>query len=100
MQKKELYDNFYSLGLHPDMWLKWQGKPLILGDKNGLLPDSSPLPAEIVNFFTWRYSWYESTGHHQWPWLELYPQSGGYDIPGVPEYIPVGLATHPTGNIG
>lgn len=68
---KELYADLYSQGLYPDLWFRWEGKPLILADPKGF-------DDEIRNFFTFRkpIPGYMSgpSGPNQWGWLEVYPQ--------------------------
>src|SRR6267154_1987454 len=29
---RELWQDLYAPGLHPDLWFRWEGKPLILAD--------------------------------------------------------------------
>ncbi len=36
---KELYEQLYKPGLHPDLWFRWKGKPLILADPDLLRDD-------------------------------------------------------------
>ncbi|MGC8644107.1 MAG: hypothetical protein ACP5XB_29960 [Isosphaeraceae bacterium] len=36
---RELWDNLYSKNLYPDLWFRWEGKPLILADPNLLGED-------------------------------------------------------------
>ena len=48
---RELWTDLYSPGLHPDLWFKWEGKPLILADP-GLIFDreenkNQNTPAEL-----------------------------------------------------
>ena len=98
----ELYNSFYNQNLYPDLWFYWQGKPLILGYPDGIASDN---PVESVSqgirdFFTWRESWAWDAGYHKWQWLDSYPQDYGWDVAGVPEEIPVGVAQHPVSNIG
>jgi hypothetical protein len=95
-----IYDNLYAKNLHPDLWFRWQGKPLIF------TPDGTH-SQEVREFFTMRESWAWSNpggwfgdGYHKWPWLDNYPQNYGWDQPGVPEEISVVVAQHPTSNIG
>lgn len=77
----KLYQEFYQPKRYADLWFKWQGKPLILGDPNtpyasdynpaqmaqfddeylpspvGSWKKGDALPEEIKNFFSWRQSW-------------------------------------------
>ncbi len=95
----KLYDQFYSLIKYKDLWFIWQGKPLILGDK-----DDPELFPEAKNFFTFRYSWaWTDTKSHpdQWQWIDHTPQDWGWHTdPNVPEQIPVSVAEHPITNRG
>jgi len=96
-----LYDNFYAKNLHPDLWFRWQGKPLLLAPEDGLSP-------EIRNFFTIRRSWawtkgqkWFGDGKDRWPWLDHTPQTPGWhDAKDKPEAISVAVAEHPVSNIG
>ena len=98
---KKLWDDVYSKKRYPDLWFQWRGKPLILGYENDRLPGGQPLDADIRRFFTWRESWAWEPGTHRWPWIERFPQRGGYDVdPDRPEEAPVSVASHPTLNIG
>ncbi len=97
---QSLYDDFYSRNLYPDLWFRWQGKPLLLAD-----PDA--LSQAMKDFFTIRESWAWSDpggwfgdGRDKWPWLDHHPQNYGWHVAGVPEEMPVCVAQHPVTNIG
>ncbi len=97
---QQLYDEFYSKNLYPDLWFKWEGKPLILATPDELSP-------EMKEFFTVRYSWFAhdpkgwfGDGQDRWTWLDPYPQEAGWHTKGVPEEVSVGIATHPIAGIG
>lgn len=96
---QKLYDEFYSKNLYPELWFRWDGKPLILAK-----PDN--MPEHIRKFFTFRESWawhqaeWFGDGHDKWPWLDSWPQKPGWHVPGKPEQISVSVAQHPTTNIG
>ncbi|CEK17423.1 hypothetical protein CWRG_01830 [Chthonomonas calidirosea] len=97
----KLYNDFYSRNLFPDLWFYWQGKPLILGDKNAKMDDGSPLDPKIRDFFTWRYSWAWDPGQDKWQWIDNYPQRWGWHTdPNAPEELPVAVASHPVNDIG
>lgn len=105
---QRLWDDWYKPGLYPDLWFRWQGKPLILADPNAVEGGKS-IPEEIKAFFTWRRSWFESDpkdwfgdGRDKWPWRDRTPQNyGWHDDPKVPEEVAIGVASHPIGlNIG
>lgn len=97
---QKLYDEFYSKNLYPDLWFRWDGKPLILANPKEL--------TEAQNgFFTVRHSWFARVpgewfedGHDKWPWLDYAPQEAGWHVKGVPEEVSVGMATHPICNLG
>jgi hypothetical protein len=98
---RQLYDEFYSKRLYPEMWFEWKGKPLLLGDRDATFPDGSRLPPTIRDFFTWRYSWAWEPGKDKWPWIDHSPQRYGWDTdPQVPEEAPAAVASHPVLNIG
>ena len=95
-----LYNDFYAKSYYPDLWFRWQGKPLIMAS-----PDT--LPQKIKDFFTFRQSWawhdpngWYKDGKDKWPWLDYYPQAIGWHVPGKAEMISVTTAQHPTTNTG
>ncbi|MFZ4414214.1 MAG: hypothetical protein ACOYOV_14115, partial [Bacteroidales bacterium] len=91
----KLYDDFYAFSLYDELWFKWDGKPLILGDIN-----DPTLRPEVKNFFTIKYSWAwtdTKTVPNHWQWLDTYPQDYGWSTDAaVPEQIPVSVGSHPT----
>jgi hypothetical protein len=101
---KKLYDDFYSKGLYPDLWLQWQGKPLMLGKPEDTMRDGAHLAPAIKDFFTWRETWFEPAGFHpgkdKWTWGGWNPVGYGFDTPGIPEELSVSVATHPIDNRG
>jgi len=96
---QRLYDEFYAKEMYPELWFRWQGKPLILASPEGMSP-------AVRAFFTFRESWAWSgpgwfgDGRDKWPWLDHYPQKPGWHEPGKPEQVAVCVAQHPTTNIG
>lgn len=88
-----LYDEFYSRGLHQDLWFHWMGKPLMLAPSDGLSPT-------LLDFFTLRRTWAWNAGQDNWTFIDHYPQTAGWHTPGVPEQISVTVAQHPISNIG
>lgn len=97
---RTLYTDFYSKGIYRELWFEWKGKPLVLSP-------TLDMPAEYLSFFTFRQSWAWTTpnswfgdGRNKWPWLDYYPQKPGWSDSGTPEELPVGVAQHPTSNIG
>ena len=97
----KIYNGFYKKGRYKDLWFHWKGKPLLMGNKEGL-------NAELANFFNFRRSWawtegqeWFGDGEDKWPWLDHYPQNyGWHDAPDKPEQIVVSTAQHPISNIG
>lgn len=94
-----LYDEFYSQDLFSELWFKWNGKPLMLGDINDPV-----LRSEVKDFFTIKYSWAwteAKTKPNHWQWIDTYPQDYGWSTdPAVPEQIVVSTAQHPTSSQG
>ncbi len=96
----DVWKNIYSKNLHPELWYRWKGKPLIL-----IKPEVELTP-EQANFFSARKSWAWSAGgwfgdgKDKWPWLDYSPQKPGLDAEGNVEQISVAIAQHPTTSIG
>jgi len=97
---QKLYNEFYEPNLYSDLWFEWDSKPLMLGDKDAELSGGGQLSDTIKNFFTWRKCWYDSAGQDYWTWLDLSVQDYSWHTSGIAEEISVGIATHPTSNIG
>ncbi|BCM89259.1 hypothetical protein IAD21_01104 [Abditibacteriota bacterium] len=100
--QKRLWDEMYSKGLYSDLWFRWKGKPLIMGERDAKFPDGAEQSDEIKNFFTWRYSWAWQPGQGKWPWLDTSPQrmNPDPDDPNLNEETPVATASHPTSYLG
>lgn len=97
----QLYNDFYAKGLYKDLWFQWDGKPLILGNKNGKMDGDASMDPKVVDFFTWRNSWAWDPGQDKWQWIDKYPQRAGWhDDPKVPEEVPVNVAGHPVDSLG
>jgi len=97
----QIWADFYSKNLYPELWFRWKGKPFIQ-----IKPEVN-LPAPAQDFFSVRRSWAWSAGswfgdgHDKWAWLDNSPQKPGWhDAPGKPEQISVSIAGHPTTSIG
>lgn len=96
-----IYENFYKKDLYRNLWFYWKGKPLLMGNKEGL-------PEKIKDFFSLRRSWawtdgqeWFGDGKDKWPWIDHTPQNYGWHTsPEVPEEISVTTAEHPVSNIG
>lgn len=96
----QLYQNFYAKGLHKDLWFQWEGKPLILGDRDST-EDGVILTDTVKNFFSWRHSWAWEPGQDKWQWIDKYPQRAGWHTdPNAPEEVPVSIAGHPVDSLG
>ncbi len=102
--QQKIYDEFYQKNLYPELWYRWKGKPLILGDRNAKFEDGprkgQEQRQEVKDFFTWRYSWAWDAGPGKWQWIDHTPQKPGLDENGAVEQMPVSVASHPTSNIG
>lgn len=98
---EKIYDGFYKKKRYQNLWFYWKGKPLLMGNKEGL-------KKEIVEFFNFRRSWawtdgqdWFGDGKDKWPWIDHYPQNfGWHDSQDKPEQIVVSTAQHPISNIG
>ncbi len=105
---QKLWDTYYKDGKYQELWFRWDGKPLILADKDEKTKEGAPIPTEIQDFFTWRKSWFETyskgwfgDGKGKWAWRDRTPQKPGLSPTGEVEQIAVGVASHPIGeNIG
>ncbi len=94
-----LYDEFYAPSFYDELWFKWNGKPLILGDFKDI-----ELRADVKSFFTIKYCWAWTNTKNEpnhWQWLDTYPQDYGWSVdPGTPEQIVVSVAQHPMSTTG
>ncbi len=86
----QLWHDLYQPGLWKDLWFRWEGKPLLLADKQFI---KDP---EMLAFFTFRRPmpdyWTGQTGPDQWSWLEVYPQHAFTNAQGECEQMSVGVA--------
>jgi hypothetical protein len=90
-----LYRDLYSKNLYPELWFRWKGKPLILGD------DWEGLSPEIREFFTIRKCWAWTHGKDTWQWLDHSENRyGWHESADKAEELAVCVAEHPTTNIG
>jgi hypothetical protein len=84
-----LYHDLYQPGLYPELWFRWQGKPLMICDPQ----DAS---GELRRFFTLRRAHWPFTLTNTplaWHWEATYPQPYGYaDDPSQPEQVNVSVA--------
>lgn len=98
---EKIYTDFYKKNNYKDLWFNWKGKPLMMGNKEGL-------STEVQNFFNFRRSWawtegqeWFGDGQDKWPWIDHYPQNyGWHESKDIPEQITVASAQHPVSNIG
>ena len=98
---EKIYNGFYKERRYENLWFYWKGKPLLMGNKEGL-------NTEIANFFNFRRSWawtegqeWFGDGKDKWPWIDHYPQNyGWHESKDQPEQITVASAQHPVSNIG
>ncbi|MDP8245162.1 MAG: hypothetical protein P9L94_13845 [Candidatus Hinthialibacter antarcticus] len=85
-----LWNDLYKPGLWKDLWFQWDGKPLVLANKDYI---KDP---EQLAFFTFRRPmpdyWQGPSGPDQWSWLETYPQHVFKNSKGENEQMSVGVA--------
>ncbi|MBI3849646.1 MAG: hypothetical protein HY298_05065 [Verrucomicrobia bacterium] len=84
-----IYKDLYQPGLYPELWFRWQGKPL-------MICDPADANDELRKFFTLRRAHWPFTLTNTplaWHWESTYPQPYGYtDDPGKPEQVNVAVA--------
>lgn len=92
----QLWRDLYKPGLWKDLWFVWEGKPLLLANKE-FIKDK-----EMLEFFTFRWPmpdyWIGPTGPDQWSWLEVYPQHVFKNSRGEAEQMSVGVAQNALAN--
>lgn len=85
----ELYKDLYEPGLYPELWFRWEGKPL-------LIVDPAAASETVKAFFTLRKAhWpFEMVNTERaWHWEAAYPQPYGFtDDPAKPEQVNVSVA--------
>lgn len=100
---RELWHDLYQPGLHPDLWFRWQGKPLIMADPDLIKDERSESEAatfletkRILDFFTFRRPQPDyfkgQTKPEMWSWLESFPQHCFTNAAGQIEQMSVGIA--------
>ncbi|MSU23953.1 MAG: hypothetical protein EXS32_09050 [Opitutus sp.] len=86
---QELYHDLYKPALYPELWFRWQGKPILICDPK----EASP---EVAKFFTLRKAHWPFTQvntPNAWHWENTYPQVYSYDTdPAKPEQVNVSVA--------
>jgi ABC-type glycerol-3-phosphate transport system substrate-binding protein len=87
----------YQNPKYNDLWFRWEGKPLILGDY-------TMLEQKYLDFFTLRESWafngWTGDGKGKWPWIAEVPQEPGRSFDGVIEQIVVCAGYHSNSSKG
>lgn len=85
----EIYNDLYKPNLYPDLWFRWQGRPLMICDP----AEASP---ELKEFFTLRKAHWPFdlvNTRNAWHWESAYPQVFSYDTdPSKPEQVNVAVA--------
>ena len=94
---RHLYDRLYSKGKYKNLWLHWNGQPVIMAYPHNLT--DSEQDRAIKEFFTFRPGQPDYVDGpnpafpNQWGWLENYPQHGYVPTPdGSYELVTVGIA--------
>jgi hypothetical protein len=91
---QSLYDNLYAPNLYPDLWFRWEGKPLIMTSPSSIVEP-------MQSFFTFRKcrsGYFDGpNGPNQWGWLQVYPQHVFYSSSDPVEEMPVGVGQNATG---
>ena len=94
---RHLYDRLYSKGKYKNLWLHWNGKPVIMAYPHNLT--DSEQDRAIKDFFTFRPGQPDYVDGpnpafpNQWGWLENYPQHGYVPTTdGSYELVTVGIA--------
>lgn len=88
-----LYDGLYGKGLYPELWYRWEGKPLLLADPRILPPETADILRETFTFRKPQPSYFAGpTSPGEWGWLEVYPQHVFTSPTGAPEQMTVGVA--------
>jgi hypothetical protein len=86
---QEIFHDLYQPGRYPDLWFRWQGKPLLICDPK----EASP---EVREFFTLRKAHWPFTlvnTFNEWHWEATYPQVYSYDKnSSQPEQVNVAVA--------
>lgn len=92
---KSLFYKLYRMEEYQDMWLYWEGKPLLMGIKKALDPTDEE-EYDISNYFTFRKGepsyWLEDSTDQEWGWLHVYPQAKYLNEDGTVEQMTVGIA--------
>jgi hypothetical protein len=86
---EQIYHELYEKNLHPELWFRWQGKPLLICDPKVASP-------ELKKIFTLRAAHWPFTlvnTRNAWHWEATYPQPYGFtDDPKKAEQVNVSVA--------
>lgn len=88
---EEIYEFLYKPGLYPELWFRWEGKPLIIAYPG-------QCSEEIRQFFTFRLPQWPTEPQKQdgFPWMDFNrPQQVYKNRKGENEIISVSIAQHP-----
>lgn len=91
---RQIYRDLYAKELYADLWFRWEGKPLVMFDKEKIPQQEQ----DLLEFFTFRRPmpdyFYGPQGPDQWAWCEIHPQHGFASArrPGEVEEVPVSVA--------
>ena len=87
---ERIWQDLYQPELWRDLWYMWDGKPLLLANREFLKDE------KILSFFTFRRPmpdyWDGPSGPDQWSWLEVHPQHVFKNSRGENEQMSVGVA--------
>lgn len=76
---KNLYRDIYARKRFPDLWFRWEGKPIIMAYPETVASDDDAINKEIREFFTFRPGQPDyvngPANNKQWAWMEVYPQN-------------------------
>ncbi|MCD8101200.1 MAG: hypothetical protein LUE26_01290 [Alistipes sp.] len=94
---RQLYEDVYRPGYHPELWFMWDGKPLIMAYDESIPDDGDPLNDELRSYFTFRPGQPDyvdgPADNRQWGWMEVYPQNPyGLRENGTCEQVPVSVS--------
>ncbi|MCM2373083.1 glycoside hydrolase family 71/99 protein [Aporhodopirellula aestuarii] len=85
---ERIYETFYQQARSPELWFRWQGKPLLICD-----PEKAS--DEVLEFFTLRKAHWPfklDNTQNAWHWESTYPQVYSYDKdPSQPEQVNVSV---------
>jgi hypothetical protein len=88
---QELWEQLYGQNLYPELWFRWEGKPLILANAAKL----DKADARSLEFFTFRKPqpdyFMGPRGPNEWGWLEVTPQHVFTNRNGAAEETTVGV---------